>query len=101
VEKVEPGRLLRLRAEMKMFGPGWLEFEAQPQNDGATRLLQTAFYVPRGLMSFLYWYSLVPFHAFIFSGLMTGSFDKLNQASWARARHSCETRGFEDIDDKY
>ena len=70
VEKVEPGRLLRLRAEMKMFGPGWLEFEAQPQNDGATRLLQTAFYVPRGLMSFLYWYSMVPFHAFIFSGLI-------------------------------
>ena len=70
VEKVEPGRLLRLRAEMKMFGPGWLEFEAQPQPDGATRLLQTAFYVPRGLMGFLYWYSLVPFHAFIFSGLI-------------------------------
>jgi hypothetical protein len=70
VEKVEPGRLLRLRAEMRMFGPGWLEFEAQPQPDGTTRLLQTAFYVPRGLMGLLYWYSLVPFHAFIFSGLI-------------------------------
>jgi len=70
VEKVEPGRLLRLRAEMRMFGPGWLEFEAQPQPGGATRLLQTAFYAPRGLMSLLYWYSLVPFHAFIFSGLI-------------------------------
>ena len=70
VEKVEPGRLLRLRAEMRMFGPGWLEFEAQPQPDGSTRLLQTAFYAPRGFQSHVYWYSLVPFHAFIFSGLV-------------------------------
>jgi len=70
VEQVEPGRRLRLRAEMKMFGPGWLEFEAQPQPDGTTRLLQTAFYVPRGFLGHVYWYSLVPFHAFIFSGLI-------------------------------
>jgi uncharacterized protein YbjT (DUF2867 family) len=70
VEKVEPGRLLRLRAEMRMFGPGWLEFEAQPQPDGSTRLLQTAFYAPRGFLGHVYWYSLVPFHAFVFSGLI-------------------------------
>jgi uncharacterized protein YbjT (DUF2867 family) len=70
VEQVEPRRLLRLRAEMRMFGPGWLEFEAQPQPDGTTRLLQTAFYVPRGFLGHVYWYSLVPFHAFIFSGLI-------------------------------
>jgi hypothetical protein len=70
VEKVEPGRLLRLRAEMRMFGPGWLEFEAQPQPDGSTRLLQTAFYAPRGFLGHVYWHSLVPFHAFIFSGLI-------------------------------
>ncbi len=49
---------------------GWLEFEAQPQPDGTTRLLQTAFYVPRGFLGHVYWYSLVPFHAFIFSGLI-------------------------------
>jgi len=70
VEKVEPNRLLRLRAEMRMFGPGWLEFEAQPQPDGSTRLLQTAFYAPRGFLGHVYWYSLVPFHAFVFSGLI-------------------------------
>jgi uncharacterized protein YbjT (DUF2867 family) len=70
VEKVEPNRLLRLRAEMRMFGPGWLEFEAQPQPDGSTRLLETAFYAPRGFLGHVYWYSLVPFHAFVFSGLV-------------------------------
>ncbi len=70
VEKVEPGRLLRLRAEMRMFGPGWLEFEGRPQADGTTDLSVTAFYAPRGLMGYLYWYSLAPFHAVIFSGLI-------------------------------
>ncbi len=69
VEKVEAGRLLRLRAEMKMFGPGWLEFEAQPGPGNTTHLSVTAFYVPRGFLGLMYWYSLVPFHAFIFSGL--------------------------------
>jgi uncharacterized protein YbjT (DUF2867 family) len=82
VEKVEPGRLLRLRAEMRMFGPGWLEFEVQPQPDGSTRLLQTAFYVPRGFLGHVYWYSLVPFHAFIFSGLI----DRIIQKAEANNR---------------
>jgi uncharacterized protein YbjT (DUF2867 family) len=92
VEKVEPGRLLRLRAEMKMFGPGWLEFEAQPQSDGATRLLQTAFYIPRGLMSFLYWYSLVPFHAFIFSGLIDRIVHQAESSQFGPVHDAAHTR---------
>lgn len=70
VEKVEPGRLIRLRAEMKVPGRAWLEFEAQPESDGRTRLLQTAFFEPKGLTGLLYWYSLYPIHGLIFSGLI-------------------------------
>ncbi len=88
VEKVEPGRLLRLRAEMRMFGPGWLEFEAQPQPDGSTRLLQTAFYAPRGFLGHVYWHSLVPFHAFIFSGLI----DQIVRHAEASQRSLTESR---------
>jgi hypothetical protein len=88
VEKIEPGRLLRLRAEMHMFGPGWLEFEAQPQPDGSTRLLQTAFYVPRGFLGHVYWYSLVPFHAFIFSGLI----DQIIRRAETSQRASADSR---------
>lgn len=88
VEKVEPNRLLRLRAEMRMFGPGWLEFEAQPQPDGATRLLQTAFYAPRGFLGHVYWYSLAPFHAFIFSGLI----DRIVRHAEASQRSLSEPR---------
>jgi uncharacterized protein YbjT (DUF2867 family) len=70
VEKVEPNRLLRLRAEMKLFGLGWLEFIAFPLEAGKTRLLQTAYYIPQGFLGILYWRILLPMHGVIFSGLI-------------------------------
>lgn len=70
VEAVEPGRLLRLRAEMKVPGRAWLQFEAQPRDDGGTLLVQTAFFAPRGLAGHLYWYALYPVHAAIFGNLV-------------------------------
>jgi uncharacterized protein YbjT (DUF2867 family) len=70
VETVDPGRLVRLRAEMKVPGRAWLEFEARPEPDGNTLLLQTAFFEPKGLFGLLYWYALYPIHSLIFSGLI-------------------------------
>ncbi len=70
VEAVEPGRLLRLRAEMKVPGRAWLEFRAEPREPGVAVLSQTAFFAPRGLAGFLYWYLLYPIHALIFSGMI-------------------------------
>ena len=70
VEMVEPGRLIRLRAEMKVPGRAWLEFEARSENKGQTLLLQTAFFEPKGLLGLLYWYALYPIHSLIFSGLI-------------------------------
>ncbi|PZR60117.1 MAG: DUF2867 domain-containing protein [Candidatus Meridianibacter frigidus] len=66
VDAYEPGRLLRLRAEMKLPGKAWLEFDAQPVDGGKTNLTQTAFFEPHGLFGFLYWYAVSPFHALIF-----------------------------------
>ena len=70
VELVEPGRLVRLRAEMRVPGRAWLEFEACPESDDRTQLVQTAFFEPKGLLGLLYWYALYPIHALIFSGLI-------------------------------
>ncbi len=70
VEAIEPQRLLRLRAEMKVPGKAWLEFQSIPQPEGKTLLTQTAYFAPRGLSGFLYWYLLYPVHAFIFSGMI-------------------------------
>ncbi|MGO8683046.1 MAG: DUF2867 domain-containing protein [Thermoleophilia bacterium] len=69
VEAVEAGRLLRLRAEMKVPGPAWLQFEAKPDGDG-TLLIQTAYFAPKGLAGLAYWYGLYPIHSAIFSGMM-------------------------------
>ncbi len=70
VEAVIPNRLIRLRAEMKVPGKAWLEFQSLPQEDGKTLLMQTAYFAPRGLAGFLYWYLLYPIHGFIFSGMI-------------------------------
>jgi len=66
VEQVVPNRLLRLRAEMKVPGKAWLEFEALCENEG-TRLFQRAWFEPRGLAGVAYWYLLYPIHRVIFS----------------------------------
>ncbi|BDG07935.1 DUF2867 domain-containing protein [Anaeromyxobacter paludicola] len=70
VEAVEPDRLLRLRAEMKVPGRAWLQFEANPIAGGEVLLTQTAFFAPRGLGGLLYWYLLYPIHGLIFSNLV-------------------------------
>ena len=70
VEAVEPGHLLRLRAEMKVPGRAWLEFRAEPRGAASAVLSQTAFFAPHGLSGLLYWYALYPIHGLIFSGLV-------------------------------
>ena len=69
VEALEEPRLLRLRAEMKLPGSAWLQFEVMPSPVGST-VEQTAFHDPRGFFGYLYWYAVVPFHRFLFPGLL-------------------------------
>ena len=66
VEAYEPGHLLRLRAEMRLPGRAWLQFEAEPRGDDGSTLVQTAFFEPRGVWGYLYWYAVAPFHASVF-----------------------------------
>ncbi|MEJ5240397.1 MAG: SDR family oxidoreductase [Anaerolineales bacterium] len=70
VEAIEAPHLLRLRAEMKVPGKAWLQFESVPQEGGKTCFQITAYFAPRGLGGLIYWYLLWPFHKFIFDGLM-------------------------------
>ena len=70
VEVVEPPRLLRLRAEMKVPGRAWLQFEARPADGGKVQLVQTAYFAPRGLAGLAYWYALYPIHGAIFGELV-------------------------------
>jgi hypothetical protein len=69
VEAYEPGRRLRLAAEMKVPGRAWLEFEVVPDGGGAL-VHQTAVFEPAGLSGLVYWYGLLPVHAVIFGGML-------------------------------
>jgi uncharacterized protein YbjT (DUF2867 family) len=69
VEEIVPGSLLRLRAEMKLPGRAWLEMRAAADPQGRTVYEQRALFLPRGLAGHLYWWSVAPFHAFVFGGM--------------------------------
>ena len=71
VESVTPGRSILLRAEMKLPGRGWLQFDANPLEQGTqTELVQTAYFAPKGLFGYAYWYGSYPLHAVIFSKMV-------------------------------
>jgi uncharacterized protein YbjT (DUF2867 family) len=69
VELYDPGRRLRLLAEMKVPGRAWLEFRAEPDGP-STVLTQIAQFEPRGLAGLLYWYLLWPIHEVMFRGML-------------------------------
>lgn len=65
----KPNKRLLLYAEMKLPGEAWLEFRIlKHKNDWQLR--QTATFRPKGLWGRLYWYSVLPFHYFIFNGMI-------------------------------
>ena len=57
---------LLLFAEMKLPGEAWLEFCINEKNE----LIQTATFRPKGIWGRLYWYAMLPFHYFIFDGMI-------------------------------
>ncbi|MCU7821228.1 SDR family oxidoreductase [Kitasatospora sp. DSM 101779] len=69
VEEIEPGRLLRLRAEMRLPGPAWLELSVAPDGNGGALYRQRALFHPHGLAGHAYWWSVAPFHAVVFGGM--------------------------------
>jgi len=71
VEVCSPPRRLRLAAEMKMPGRGWLEFEVVPR-DGDVTIHQTAVFDPRGLGGIAYWYAIWPLHELVFHRMLAG-----------------------------
>jgi hypothetical protein len=70
VEAVERDKMLRMRAEMKVPGRAWLQFDIEPLGEGKVQLIQTAYFAPKGLFGLLYWYGLYPLHGLIFSGMI-------------------------------
>jgi len=76
IETIEHNRLLLLRAEMKLPGKGWLQYKVKPIDDGKSELTQTAYFAPKGLFGYVYWYSIFILHKLIFSGLIDRIVDR-------------------------
>lgn len=64
VADIKPGKRLLLYAQMKLPGQAWLEFDVQ-----SDQLVQTAHFLPRGILGRLYWYLVMPLHHFVFNDL--------------------------------
>ncbi|MFF4713432.1 SDR family oxidoreductase [Streptomyces eurythermus] len=69
VEEIEHGRLLRLRAEMRLPGLAWLEMRVDGDHGGPVRYRQRALFHPHGLLGHLYWWGVSPWHAVVFGGM--------------------------------
>jgi len=69
---VQKPNYLRLSAEMKLPGEAVLSFLIIPQDNGQTELQQIASFLPRGLFGILYWYAVMPFHHYVFNGMLHG-----------------------------
>lgn len=72
VVSIERDKSLILRAEMKLPGVAVLEFCIQPNGSTGCNLKQNAKFQPKGLLGLLYWYSVLPFHHFVFRGMLEG-----------------------------
>ena len=68
VEALDPGRMLRLRAEMQLPGRAWLQFEVAPDDAGGATITQSVFFEPKGLSGTAYWNTVRPFHGLLFAG---------------------------------
>ena len=71
VEEYEPDHFLRLVAEIKLPGRAWLEFEVSG-DDSSAEIRQTAIFDPIGLTGRMYWYTALPVHGLVFSGMLRG-----------------------------
>jgi hypothetical protein len=93
VEDLDRGRLLRLRAEMRVPGLAWLEMRSDPDTETSSRYSQRAVFLPRGLAGHAYWWTVAPFHRLVFGGMLrniktSAENSQLHSAPTGRAERS-------------
>ena len=62
---------LLLYAQMKLPGEAWLEFKIKDN-----KLIQSAYFYPKGVLGRLYWYALIPLHYFVFNNMIKSIIQK-------------------------
>lgn len=89
VVALEPNRLLRLAAEMKLPGRAWMEFEVT-ESEGKSAIRQTAIFDPIGLLGRAYWYVVYPLHQYVFAGMLRGIAHDVGKPVTSAARSARE-----------
>ena len=69
LQESEGAKRLLLRAEMRLPGKAWLDFNIQSRC-GQQKLEMTAYFEPHGILGSIYWYAVIPFHELIFNKLI-------------------------------
>ena len=69
VDDIKDPSFLRLRAEMRVPGRAWLQFEVDQSDSDYCIVRQTAIFDPKGFGGLLYWYGIYPLHAMVFRGM--------------------------------
>jgi len=72
VLEVRESKRLSLISEMKFPGEATLEFQLYSLPEGGTELQQLSRFLPKGVSGLVYWYSLYPFHQYVFNGMLKG-----------------------------
>ena len=84
VVDADPGVQLVLEAEMKLPGKAWLTWRIdEAMTRARVRLHQVAYFAPKGLLGRVYWYAVLPFHAFIFRRMAYAIADEASAAGHA------------------
>ena len=83
VEEVQPGHLLRMKAEMALPGRAWLQYEVREVPSGSM-IHQTALFDPVGVLGRAYWYAMWPFHQYVFGGTLRSICRLAREADRAR-----------------
>lgn len=119
VEEIVPGRLLRLRAEMRLPGLAWLELRVEPADSPAPAddtpgerdaepwdadawrstpvvFAQRALFHPHGLAGQLYWWAVSPFHGVVFGGMQRNVARAAERAERARTDRTPRTGTADD-----
>ena len=98
VTGVEPGRRLALRAEMRLPGAALLEFVVEPAPGRADRcrLIQTARFLPRGLLGLAYWYAVLPVHRVVFGRMLQG-IRRAAEAAGAHPGSAAQSTGMRSV----
>lgn len=74
VVDVKENERLLLYAQMKVPGNAWLEFKIEDN-----KLIQSAYFYPKGVLGRLYWYVLIPIHYFVFDNMINSIIKKASK----------------------